>query len=188
MKIILASASPRRQELFKIIADDFSVISPEVEEITPEGLAPEKCPEYLAVKKAQEIAKTHPESLVVGCDTSVILDGYILGKPTDANDACRMLQCLSGRIHRVVTGCCLCYQGRSDTFYVTTEVEFYPLSMNEIREYINTGEPFDKAGAYGIQGKGSVLVKGIHGDYFNVMGLPIARLKREIQEIQEQET
>ncbi len=183
MKIILASASPRRRELLKLITDEFTVISPDVEEITPEDLAPEKCPEYLAILKAQEVARDNPDKLVIGCDTSVILDEHILGKPVDAEDAFRMLELLSGKTHQVVTGCCLYHSGRFITFSVRTEVEFYPLSSEEIRQYIDTREPFDKAGAYGIQGKGAILIRSIQGDYYNVMGLPVARLKREIQRV-----
>lgn len=183
MEIILASSSPRRQELLKLIIEEFKILSSDIEEITPEGMAPEKSPEYLAIKKAEEIAKNHPDILVIGCDTSVILDDHILGKPVDRNDAFRMLEILSGRTHQVITGCCLHLKGQCISFSEKTEVEFYPLSKEEINVYIETREPYDKAGAYGIQGKGAVLVKGINGDYYNVMGLPVAKLKREIQRI-----
>ena len=178
--VILASQSPRRQELIRNITDDFEVIVSPVEEILPEGIAPEEAPAYLAALKARAVAAERPDRLVVGADTVVILDGTILGKPRDRDDAARMLHLLSGRNHTVITGCCLILGGREMTFYERTDVEFYPLSDREIEEYIACGEPFDKAGAYGIQGKGMLFVKGIAGDYFNVMGLPVGRLKREI--------
>ena len=110
----------------------------------------------------------------------VILDGEIMGKPADESDARRMLGALSGKKHKVVTGCCIIRGDSRRAFSDITEVEFYPLSDSEIDDYIATGEPFDKAGAYGIQGQGALLVKGIIGDYFNVMGLPVAMLKREL--------
>lgn len=182
-RIILASQSPRRQELIANITSDFTVIVSEAEEILPEGIAPEEVPAYLACLKAGAVAADHPDDTVIGADTVVILDGAILGKPRDKDDAVRMLRALSGKAHIVVTGCAV-YQGSNRiTFSESTRVEFYPLGDREILEYIATGEPFDKAGAYGIQGRGCVLVKRIEGDYFNVMGLPVARLKRELEGI-----
>lgn len=178
--MILASKSPRRQELLHNITDDFKVIVSEVEEILPEGIAPEKAPEYLSDVKARAVAESHPDEVVIGADTVVILDGEVLGKPRDKDDAMRMLRALSGKVHTVVTGCSVYQGGRHISFSDTTRVEFYPLSDREMTEYIATGEPFDKAGAYGIQGRGSVLVRRIEGDFFNVMGLPVGRLKREL--------
>ena len=180
-RIILASRSPRRQELIANITEDFTVIVSEAEEILPEGVAPEEVPAYLAAVKARTVAAAHPDAAVIGADTVVILDGAILGKPRDKDDAVRMLRALSGRVHTVVTGCTVCQDGKATSFSELTRVEFYPLSDREILEYIATGEPFDKAGAYGIQGRGCVLVKRIEGDFFNVMGLPVARLKRELE-------
>ena len=180
--MILASQSPRRQELIANITPDFRVVVSEVEEILPDGIAPEEVPAYLAGIKAEAVASGHPDEVVVGADTVVILDGEVLGKPRDKEDAERMLRALSGRVHTVVTGCAILGFGRRVLFSEKTRVEFYPLCDREIEEYIATGEPFDKAGAYGIQGRGSVLVKGIEGDFFNVMGLPVARLKRELED------
>lgn len=179
--IILASQSPRRQELIGNITPDFSVIVSEVDEVLPEGILPEDVPAYLAGVKAQAVAADHPGDVVIGADTVVILDGQVLGKPHDRDDAFRMLQALSGRVHTVITGCAVIKDGRTTSFSEVTRVEFYPLSDREIEAYIATGEPFDKAGAYGIQGRGSVLVKRIEGDFFNVMGLPVARLKRVLE-------
>lgn len=179
--IILASQSPRRQELIRSITDDVEVIVSPAEEILPDGIAPEDAPAYLAALKARAVAAVHSDRLVVGADTVVILDGMILGKPRDRDDAARMLRLLSGRVHTVITGCCLILGGREKCFSQRTSVEFYPMSDREIAEYIATGEPLDKAGAYGIQGKGRLYVKGIEGDFFNVMGLPVGQLKREME-------
>ena len=181
--IILASKSPRRRELIALITDDFEVITAEEAEILPAGIAPEDAPAYLAQCKAQAVAKNYPDKVVIGADTVVLLDGEVLGKPRDAEDAFAMLRGLSGRAHTVITGCCLIRGTLRRTFSVTTRVEFYPLSDSEIAAYIATGEPFDKAGAYGIQGRGSLLVKGIEGDYFNVVGLPVAALSRELRDM-----
>lgn len=181
--IILASKSPRRQELISNITTDFEVIVSDAEEILPPGIAPEEAPVYLATLKAEAVAAEHPDRTVIGADTVVILDGKVLGKPRDKDDAIRMLRTLSGRVHTVVTGCCIFGKRRCVTFSETTRVEFYPLSDREIADYVATGEPFDKAGAYGIQGRGSMLVRRIEGDFFNVMGLPVARLKRELEHI-----
>lgn len=182
-RIILASQSPRRQELIGYILSDYEVIVSAVEETLPDGIAPEEVPAYLAGVKAQAVAAEHPDDVVIGADTVVILDGQVLGKPKDADDALHMLRSLSGKAHTVITGCAIIQDGRMTTFADRTRVEFYPLSDREILDYIATGEPFDKAGAYGIQGRGSVLVKRIEGDFFNVMGLPVARLKREMERV-----
>ncbi|MBQ7218289.1 MAG: septum formation inhibitor Maf [Ruminococcus sp.] len=179
--IILASKSPRRQELIRTITDDVEVRVSDVEEILPEAISPEDAPVYLASIKARAVARDFPDRVVVGADTVVILDGQVLGKPKDREDAVRMLRALSGKTHTVVTGCSIICGEREVSFGDSTRVEFYPLSDREIDEYIATGEPFDKAGAYGIQGRGSLFVKGIEGDFFNVMGLPVARLNRELK-------
>lgn len=182
-RIILASQSPRRQELIGYILSEYEVIVSAVEETLPDGIAPEVVPAYLAGVKAQAVAAEHPDDVVIGADTVVILDGQVLGKPKDADDALHMLRSLFGKAHTVITGCAIIQDGRMTTFSDRTRVEFYPLSDREILDYIATGEPFDKAGAYGIQGRGSVLVKRIEGDFFNVMGLPVARLKREMERV-----
>lgn len=179
--IILASKSPRRQELIRNISPDFEVIVSEVEEVLPDGIAPEQAPVYLSALKARAVAREHPDDVVIGADTVVLLDGEVLGKPRDKDDASLMLHSLSGKAHTVVTGCCLILGGRERCFSETTEVVFESLSDREIEDYLATGEPFDKAGSYGIQGQGSLLVKGIRGDFFNVMGLPVSRLNRELK-------
>ena len=181
MKYILASASPRRKELLTQITPDFSILPSGAEEIVPEDLSPEQAPEYLAVLKAEDIAKEHTDSIVIGADTGVFVDGEMLGKPKDRNDARAMISKLSGRTHKVITGCCICYGGKHQSFSEITEVTFFPLSDEEIEEYILSDEPYDKAGAYGIQGKGMLLVEKINGDYFNVVGLPVALLAKQIK-------
>ena len=183
MDVILASSSPRRQELLKVVVPQFTVIPADIDETIPNDVLVNLSAEYLAIQKARKIATVHPTSLVIGCDTIVVVDNEILGKPIDNSDAKRMLSILSGKTHKVITGVCLINNGTEHHFSETTEVEFYKLSEKEISDYINTDEPFDKAGGYGIQGKGSLLVKGITGDYFNVVGLPVSRLNKELNQI-----
>lgn len=180
-KLILASASPRRRELIKLISDNVLCVPSGEEETLPDGIGASETAEYLACLKAQSVAKEYPQDTVVGSDTVVILDGVILSKPCDEEDAYLKLRTLSGRTHKVVTGCALIKGEQIHTFSEETLVEFYPLNDEEIRGYIATKEPMDKAGAYGIQGAGSLFVKGIQGDYFNVVGLPVARLSRELK-------
>lgn len=181
--LILASASPRRKELISIISKDVLIKPADVDESFSADINAEAVPEMLAVRKAAFIAKDHPDDTVIGCDTSVIVDGVILGKPTDTEDAKRMLRLLSGKTHQVITGCAIFKNGRSLSFSEITDVTFYPLSEKEIDDYVNTFEPMDKAGAYGIQGYGSLLVKEIRGDYFNVVGLPVGKLNKMLHKI-----
>lgn len=180
---ILASASPRRKELISIICDDVKIIPADVSEDFSDDIPVTAVPEMLAVKKAVAISKEHPEDTVVGADTSVIIDNEILGKPADKEDAKRMLRLLSGKTHQVITGCAIFKNGRSLSFSETTFVTFYPLSEKEIDAYVETLEPMDKAGSYGIQGYGSLLVKSINGDYFNVVGLPVGKLNKMLKRI-----
>lgn len=190
--LILASASPRRRELLHLITPSYDLASSSAEEqihISKETPV-RKVPLLLAAAKARDVAEKNPGKVVIGADTVVIdPEGEILGKPLDEADAAHMLRLLSGKTHQVVTGVCLYYQPPkpslpekssplSESFAEITDVTFYPLSEAEIKDYVATGEPMDKAGAYGIQGAGSVLVEGIRGDFFNVVGLPVARLKR----------
>lgn len=181
--IILASASPRRKELMKLMTDNFQVIPADVDETLPADIYPEEAAEYLAEKKCRAVAEEHKDAAVIGCDTVVIEGKEILGKPVDITDACRMLRTLSGRTHLVITGVCIFYREKYNKFSEISQVEFYPLSDDEINEYAETGEPRDKAGAYGIQGLGGLLVKSIQGDYNNIVGLPAARLKRVLEGI-----
>lgn len=179
--VILASASPRRKELLGLITEEFKIIPSGVEETVPDGIPPEKQPEFLAKLKAEDIAKKYPHDIIIGADTSVIIDNCVLGKPDGREEARSMLNRLSGRMHKVITGCAVIKNGECRSFSSVTEVEFYRLTDKEIEDYIATGEPFDKAGAYGIQGKGGLLVKAIRGDWFNVVGLPVAELARVLK-------
>ncbi len=181
--MILASASPRRRELFTFITPDYDVMPADIDETIPADITPDNAAEYLAVAKARAVAALHPDDTVVGCDTVVICEDTVLGKPVDEDDARRMLKMLSGRIHSVITGVCIISQGRERSFSERTLVEFYPLSDDMIEKYISTGDPMDKAGAYGIQTEGCLLVKRIDGDFFNVVGLPVSRLSRVLEEM-----
>ncbi len=181
MSLILASGSPRRRELLGLITNDFTVCVSGAEEHTDPGLTPAETVLALARLKGEDVAKTHPDDTVIAADTVVALDGEILGKPADAEDAARMLRFLSGRTHEVFTGVYIARGGREAHFYEKTGVTFYELSEEEIAAYVATGEPADKAGAYGIQGKGALLVKGIEGDYFNVVGFPVAAVSRALR-------
>ncbi len=182
-KVILASASPRRQELIKLIFDSVEILPADCDETLPEGIGAREAVEYLSkIKNEASLNLTEKENLIISADTVVAVDDEILGKPVDKEDARRMITLLSGKVHQVYTGVTLSLNGKTITFSEKTDVEFYNLTEDEVEEYINSSEPYDKAGAYGIQGKAGLLVKGINGDYYNVVGFPIARLKREIIE------
>ena len=181
MKLILASASPRRQELISLISDNVLCAPSGVEEVVPEGTAVAQIALCLAKQKAHAVAKEYPDEVVIGCDTAVIFEDTVLGKPKDKEDARRMMKALSGNVHQVVTGCALCCKGKCENFSCVTDVEFFELTDSEIEEYISSDEPYDKAGGYGIQGKASLFVKGIKGDYFNVVGLPVSELNRRLK-------
>ncbi|MDR2525800.1 MAG: Maf family protein [Oscillospiraceae bacterium] len=181
MKYILASASPRRKELLTLAGLSFCACTPKLEEETLPGEGAEEAALRLACLKAAAVAEQNPEDCVISADTIVVApDGGLLGKPFSAEDAAQMLRRLSGREHRVVTGVCLRRGEIIRAFTQVTCVRFYPLTELEIESYIHSGEPMDKAGAYGIQGRGALLVEEVHGDYFNVVGLPVARVIREL--------
>lgn len=181
-KVILASASPRRKTLIKYLFSDYAVVPSTVDEDDYKMLSPYEMPEFLAAQKAKDIAKTYPDAIVIGCDTSVILGERVLGKPKDEVQARNMLALLSGKTHKVITGVCIICGDKSMSFSASTDVTFYELDDDEIDEYVQSGEPYDKAGGYGIQGLGSVFVKEISGDFYNVVGLPVSRLYREMIE------
>ena len=186
MKFILASQSPRRKELLSRVVSDFDVRVSHVEEVVPAGLQPQEVVMHLAKIKAEAVARElrleQPAQrfAVIGADTVVALDHQIMGKPKDRADCVRMISALSGREHAVYTGVAVVVVGRTESFYERTAVRFLPLSDEETNWYASLDEPYDKAGAYGIQGYGSLLVEGICGDYFNVMGLPVASLRRRL--------
>jgi septum formation protein len=174
--LILGSASPRRAEILRSVGWEFTVAAADVDETLLRGEAPAVYVERLALAKARAVAENHPGRLVLGADTTVVIDDTILGKPENAEDARRMLRMLSGRRHLVLTGVALVRAGERANERVThqtTEVVFGSLSDTEIDWYVATGEPMDKAGAYAIQGLGAVFIAEIHGDYWNVVGLPI---------------
>ncbi len=179
MKLVLASKSPRRSEILKNAGIDFTVRVADADETIPDGTKPQDAVVFLAARKAMAVERADDE-LVLGADTVVVLDDKILGKPQDKDDAFNMIKSLSGRVHSVFTGVCAIGNGVSMTFSEETKVEFLPLSDDEIISYVNTNEPYDKAGAYGIQGLASKFIRGIEGDYFNVVGLPINRIYEKI--------
>ncbi len=181
-RFILASASPRRKEILANAGYSFEIIVSDADENITEALSPEKTVEELARRKAMAVLGDNEDAVVFGCDTVVAVDGKILGKPTDDEDAFNMLSMLSGKTHTVSTGVCICSKEKTEMFSNTTEVEFYRLSEETIRSYIATGECSDKAGSYGIQGYGNVLVREIKGDYFSVMGLPVSEASRVLSE------
>lgn len=175
MKLVLASKSPRRSEILKNAGYDFTVRVADADETIPDGTKPEDAVVFLAARKAMAVERADDET-VLGADTIVVLDDKILGKPKDRVDAYNMLKSLSGRVHSVFTGVCVIENGRSMTFAEETQVEFLPLSDDDIYKYIDTNDCYDKAGAYGIQGYASKFIRRINGDYFNVVGLPISAI------------
>ena len=179
-KLVLCSQSPRRQELLRQMGvSDFDVRVPQVEETVPQGLSPRETVERISREKAAGARKLcGPGEVFLTADTMVFLDGERLGKPRDEADALRMLTALQGRHHTVCTGVTVRRGDDILTQSETTHVYFRPASEAELRAYIATGEPMDKAGAYGVQGKGALLVEKLDGDFFNVMGLPVLRLSR----------
>ena len=182
-KVVLASQSPRRQELIKLIFDSVEILPADCDETLPEGIGAREAVEYLSkIKNDASSELTEKDNLIISADTVVAVDDEILGKPVDKEDARRMISLLSGKVHQVYTGVTISLNGKVKTFSEKTDVEFFNLTEDEIEEYISSSEPYDKAGAYGIQGKAGLLVKRINGDYYNVVGFPIARLKREIEE------
>ena len=182
MKLYLASSSPRRKELLSLAGLDFTVKVSDVDESFSEGLKPNEVVELLSNRKAEAVKKlVNSDSVVLAADTVVAFDNKILGKPKDEEDAFNMLKMLSGNTHNVYTGVCIAKGDEKVNYSVKSEVKFYELTDEEIREYIATHEPMDKAGAYGIQGKGSLLVEKIDGDYFNIVGLPIASVVRALK-------
>ena len=174
--LILASASPRRAELLRNVGIPFTVDPAHVPEQPLAGERPIDYAQRLARDKALAVFARHPNATVLGADTVVVVDEHLLEKPVDATDAARMLRLLSGRTHEVITGVCLVAPGFERTQAETTQVTFSELSDEEIADYVRSGEPMDKAGAYGIQGLASRWVTRIEGCYFNVVGLPIAKV------------
>lgn len=182
-KIILASASPRRKELLSRLTTDFEIVIPRVDEIFDKSLSLEEGLLDISLRKAQVIGNQHLEACVISADTIVVFGQEILGKPKDEKTAYAMLSMLSGEVHSVYTGVTILLDGEIHQFISKTNVKFYSLTEVEITEYIQSQEPMDKAGAYGIQGLGGLLVESIEGDYYNVVGFPIASIYRKLKEL-----
>ena len=180
--LVLASASPRRQELLRSAGISFEVQPADIPENALPGEAAKDCAERLARDKALAVASQRPHDFILGADTVVVVDGQILGKPTDAADAARMLRLLSGREHQVITGVCLVVSAQPSVASETTVVTVSEITEKDIAGYVASGEPMDKAGAYAIQGLASRWILRIEGDYSNVVGLPVALVLRMLRE------
>ena len=180
-KIVLASQSPRRKELISLIASNVTIRPADCDETLTEGITPRQAVEYLSKIKndaSREISQN--DEIVISADTVVAVDDIILGKPRDKEDARYMISLLQGRVHSVYTGVTISKGDKFVTFSEKTEVEFNPMTESEIEEYISSSEPYDKAGSYAVHGKACVYIKGLNGDYFNVVGLPVSRLYKEL--------
>ncbi len=183
MDIVLASGSPRRRELLEMLGLEFTICPAKGEERPPEGAGPDKTVKALSLAKAQEVARLYPGALIIAADTIVWADGRILGKPKTHDEAKRMLSLLSDSSHEVYTGVTLICGEKTVCRSECTKVFFRDLGEDEIDAYVRTGEPMDKAGAYGIQGRAALMVRRLEGDYFNVMGLPLCALGQMLEEI-----
>jgi len=183
-KLILASGSPRRKELLSYFGIPMEIIKPDIEEHVDPALTPEEVVKSLAFQKGEAVVKNiGSDNPVLSSDTIVVLDGNILGKPTDKDDAMKMMRTLSGATHHVFTGVAVFYKGEVDVFAVKSGVTFKELSEKEIADYCATDEPYDKAGAYAVQGIGSFMVKSIDGSYSNVIGLPVSEVIEHFQKL-----
>jgi len=179
--IILASQSPRRRELMLLLNMPFSSENPQIEELIDLNLPLTQAIEKIAIDKATDVFSRHPQSIVIGSDTVVVCDDLILGKPSDDRDAIKMLKLLSGKTHKVITAVCMMSDTEKVVFHSIANVTFYPLEDALIKSYVATSLPLDKAGAYGIQDKGALFIKSIEGDYYTIMGLPIAEVHRRLK-------
>ena len=182
-KLILASASPGRKMLLEQAGLDFEVVVSGVDETVPPDYTPAQTVEALARRKGQAVQALRPEAPIIAADSVVSIDGLILGKPKDDEAAKATLRRLSGRTHELITGVCLLINGQMDLFHQVTRVTFYPLTEEEIAEYVALGESRGRAGAYGIEGIGVVLVQSIQGDYPNIVGLPVAETIRRLHKL-----
>ena len=183
MRLILASASPRRADLLRSAGIPFEAHPVDVDETFHAGEKPEQAVARLAEAKARRCSSNYPEDVVLGADTTVVVDDEALGKPADAADAIRMLKLLSGRTHEVLTGVCLSWQGRHLVRVEATRVQMAQLTEADVAWYVASGEPLDKAGGYAIQGLASRFVERIEGSYANVVGLPVARVYQLLGEL-----
>ena len=182
--IILASQSPRRRELMMLLNTPFSSENPQIDEVVDPALPIQKAVEKIAVDKAQDVFNRHPNAIVIGSDTVVVIDDEVLGKPKDDEDAIRMLKLLSGKTHKVITGVCMISEHEKIVFHSQAKVTFYPLDEALIKSYVASSLPMDKAGAYGIQDRGALFIESIQGDYYTIMGLPIAEVNRRLKKME----
>ena len=181
VRVILASKSPRRKELMELLKIPFEVIVSDIEEqIDPENDLVKEI-EKLSFQKAQAVYENHPDALVIGSDTIVKIGNKVLGKPHSLEEAKEMLHLLSDNTHEVVTGVTILFNGNRETFSSVAEVTFYPLGEEEIEEYVLSNEPMDKAGSYAIQGDGAKFIRTIHGDFYTIVGLPVAELYHRLK-------
>lgn len=181
-QLILASASPRRRELLSLYTQDFVVCASDFDEDAVSACPPVELVEALARGKCRSVSAQHPGAVVIGCDTVVELEGQVFGKPHTTEDAVRMIRALSGRTHQVHTGVCVSDGRRTESFVDSCRVTFFPIPEEEIVRYAATREPYDKAGAYGIQGHAALWVDRIEGDYYTIMGLPVSRTVRLVED------
>jgi septum formation protein len=181
--IILASASPRRKELLSLIGLKFKIDVSDYEEDLGLKLKPHELAKYISLEKARAVAQKYKDALIIAADTFIVFRNYLLGKPHTDSEALRMLILLNGRVHSVVTGYTVLdtRTGKKSSCSAETKVWFRKMTIDELRAYVKTGEPLDKAGAYAIQGIGSLIIKKIEGDYFNVIGLPVASLAETLK-------
>lgn len=185
-RIILASMSPRRRELMRLLPIEFEVCAVDIDESIDKNKSPSENAMEIAKRKAQTAGKLYDDAIIIGCDTIVAIGDKILGKPQNEIDAKRILLELSGAEHRVYTGVCILNGGKTMQFFGSADVKMKQLTSSEISWYIGTGEPMDKAGAYGIQGYGSLFIERINGDYYSVVGLPVCKLNSELKNIKRQ--
>lgn len=183
---ILASQSPRRRELLNLMGIPFTTVNPNVDEVINPNLPLENAIEELAYIKAIDVLNRHPEANIISADTIVVCENEVMGKPVNEEDAIRMLKQLSGKKHEVITGVCLLNSEKQMRFHTKTLVEFYDYDEEFVKAYVQSKVPLDKAGAYGIQDKGALLVKGIEGDYYTVMGLPIGELYQALKKFNQE--
>ncbi|HUR97530.1 MAG TPA: Maf family protein [Pyrinomonadaceae bacterium] len=173
-KLVLASGSPRRSEIMNSVGWEFTKVIPDIDESEREAEKPEVYVQRLAKEKAEAVASSHREGIVLAADTTVVIDGQIIGKPADLDDARRMLRLLSGNWHEVLTGIAVMKNGRAEVGLQRTRVKFAAMSEDEINFLAEKGDPLDKAGAYAVQAQAALFIEGIEGDYWNVVGLPIS--------------
>ncbi|MGY3779067.1 Maf family protein [Isobaculum melis] len=185
MSLILASASPRRKELLKMFTTDFTVVVSEVEEVLDETMTPQEYVADLAKQKAQAVAKLHPAETVIGCDTIVVFQNQVLEKPKNRVEAKQMLQAMSDDVHEVLTAVTIIKNGAISSTLETAKVYFYPLTDSLIESYLDQEDYQDKAGAYGIQSYAALFVEKIEGDYYTIMGFPLAKVYRMLHALEE---